>query len=324
MKITSQDKAVLSAIQFNAHASANQIAKISGLKVHVVHYHLRRLKDEGIIRPGAFVNLSALGLEQYEILFSLSSETTKKRQAISQYFGSHNKVFWFAELGGNYQYGVSLGVRRSREVPEVFKEIAEKFGKVIQKKAVSLLTNVTLFKKKYLTDERGINAQSMLQENASKLDFRTDAIDYKILACLFDPAVESNHDMSRKTGIARATIEYRLKKLEQSNLIQAYIYYISARKLGLQTFKLLLYARGADPAFAAKLLNFCLKHKNVVSFIECLGNWDFEVTVEVLENKEMIELISLFYDNFGQYLTDIEVLTVFDQTTSKNLFSYSG
>jgi len=103
-----------------------------------------------------------------------------------------------------------------------------------------------------------------------------DKIDLKILKLLQQNSKITNLDLSRKIGLSPAPTLERVKKLEQSGIIQSYHAKVDSKLMGLnvQTFVLVNLAWQKPNA----LENFLTKVKNVPEITECYiitGDADF-------------------------------------------------
>ena len=143
---------------------------------------------------------------------------------------------------------------------------------------------------------------------------KLDDVDRAILSNLFQSEYGSHREMARQLGIPRSTIEYRLRKLRCDGVIVGAVHFISARKIKVHVFKLLIYMRGIGRKQRKALIEFACVHPNIVNALHCIGNWDLEFTVEVADSYEITALTQLLYKNFGDILSHVEVLPVFNQT----------
>ena len=111
-------------------------------------------------------------------------------------------------------------------------------------------------------------------------EYKLDATDLKILKMLQGNSKITNLDLSKQIGLSPAPTLERVKKLEQSGIIESYHAKVSASKLGLNvsTFILVNLAWQKENA----LDNFIEKIKNVPEVTECYiitGDGDFLLRV---------------------------------------------
>ena len=109
---------------------------------------------------------------------------------------------------------------------------------------------------------------------------RLDKIDLKILKYLQENSKITNLDLSKKIGLSPAPTLERVKKLEQTEVIQSYHAHVNPQSIGLmvKTFVLVDLAWKKDQA----LENFIKKIKVIDEITECYiitGEADFLIQV---------------------------------------------
>lgn len=321
MRITDKDRAVLSAIQFRANATVAEIRKSCGLREHTVNYHLSRLKEAGIARPVALIDVYRLGFCEYEVYFSLAAEEKKAADRLLKHLSESPRVAWLAELGGGFQHAMTICAQTPREASDFLEGLAKRFGNIFFEKSIASIVSFSLFRKKYLGSSGKPPLEALtLGETPERVDI--DETDRRIISTLFRSSYPSHRAMAQASGIARSTIEYRLKKLEEKGVILGYVYFINAAKIGMQAYKVLVYIKGLKEGVNASLYSFAMRHPNVVNFTRCLGSWDYEFTVEVQDPREMITFSRLLHDEFGGQLNSAQILPVFKQSQSANFMRW--
>ncbi len=105
---------------------------------------------------------------------------------------------------------------------------------------------------------------------------KLDKIDLKILRILQDNSKITNLDLSKKIGLSPAPTLERVKKLEQTGIIQNYHAYVNPQSIGLnvKTFVLVSLAWQMENA----LDKFLDKVRNIPEIVECYiitGEADF-------------------------------------------------
>ena len=101
-------------------------------------------------------------------------------------------------------------------------------------------------------------------------DYKMDKIDLKILKMLQENSKITNLDLSKRIGLSPAPTLERVKKLEQSGIIQSYHAKVDSSAIGLnvKTFVLVSLAWQKPNA----LDNFISKVKTIPEITECYIN----------------------------------------------------
>ena len=145
---------------------------------------------------------------------------------------------------------------------------------------------------------------------------KLDRIDLKILEILQDNSKITNLDLSKKIGLSPAPTLERVKKLEQTGVVESYHAQVNPQSIGLnvQTFVLVSLAWQKENA----LNNFLDKIKSIDEIIECYiitGEADFLIKIIC---KDIPTYEQLLFKTLSQ-IEEIERLkTLMTLSTVKN------
>ncbi|MCB0354014.1 MAG: Lrp/AsnC family transcriptional regulator [Bdellovibrionales bacterium] len=320
MKISTAEGRILSAYQFQADTPVVHIARQLKCQPHTIHYTLRKFQELGVLRRGAFVNLALLGLTLYQMYFSLSGAGIRRKKRLLESLHKHYRVSWYGELGGNFQYGVSFYAREPNDARAFLDEIAQVTGDGVSRKSLATIAKVHFLNKTYLPGSRKAD-RDVVSISSSAGTQAIDSKDHAILSALLREDCDSLQTISRVTGIARTTVEHRLKALRENQLLHRQIFRISASKLGFHVYRVLIRSRGLSEKSFAALLEFARATPSVVALNETLGAYDAELSVEVEGAEALTKLVEELAVALPQHIDSIDISPVLSQATSTNLFS---
>lgn len=138
-----------------------------------------------------------------------------------------------------------------------------------------------------------------------------DDLDMRVLAALSTFSDLSHRQLAAKVRVPLSTLELRIKKLREKGVIVGEIYVVSPAQFERQSYKLLIYTKGIDPAMSKKMDAFCSQHPNIVYLFECFGVWGFEIGVKVPAQEDASVVMQEVYQAFGSSVTNIKLLTTF-------------
>lgn len=323
MRFSARELFVAGAVQYRRSESITSTAKTLGLRTHELHYLLRRLQDAEILHPWVFVNPFTLGFEEYEILLTIGAAAKRTKNSFLQFLRSHPLVIWYGSLGGSFQYGIRLAAVQSRECTEFLNECSSRLGNSILRKSVVLLQQFSAFPKRYLAPSkhklfgRGVTiAPPARNVTLSKLE-------YEVLRAYLKAPAASERELARLTGRSRTAVSRALDEMRTNGVIVKEAYLVRARKLGYQAYRILVYGKGLPRELSTRINTFAENHLSVVNMTSCLGEWEYELGIEVSPVTEATEIVSELYEECGDLITHLELLPIFEQNVSERFLDFA-
>ena len=309
MKLSDRERLILAAYELRANAPVSVIKKDTGLPEHSIRYGLKQMLDRKIITPIPLISLHSLGLTVYNIFFSISAKQKSERVALLKALMQQKEVVWIGEMGGEFQYGMAVIGKHIGVIADILESLSSRFHRVFNEKAVSTQLATYIYYKKYLT-QKALKI-TPLTTKGHPAAIALDTLDHSILTHLCTLPHFSRRQLATHLKLPHSTLESRVKRLEENEIIRGYMYATDVSKIGVQSFKLLVYAKGIEKNLSKQLRAYCEQHPDVVYLIECLGNWDYEIGFEVENTEEISEAIQELYDRFGGVINSIRLLTKF-------------
>jgi DNA-binding Lrp family transcriptional regulator len=310
MKLSSKEATVLACTELRTGASMALLQKESGLREHTIRYALRALLARKVITPMPFINLHRLGLTVYSLFFTVGGEKRGAHEALIKSLIASPSVLWVGEFGGEYQYAVGVGVKRLGELIALLDGVSKKHGTIFHDKAISVQVSSTIFPRRYLCSRK--NSTKPISVTAdSREPYQLDKVDQTILSALTSYGGLSHRQIALKIKVPLSTVELRIRKLREQGVIAGDIYNVDAALCDMESYKLLLYTKGLNREFTFNLAAYSLSHPNIVTLIDCLGSWGYEMNIEVRRAQEVTTIIRELYERFGDSIHTIKTLTKF-------------
>lgn len=309
IKINPIQKELIARIALNANKPLHEIAKDMGIKERTLRYHLNYLRENNIIKKAPFLNIYPLGFQYVTVYFSIDAAKSTSVQKVIHILTQDKQVSWLAEVGGDFHFGASLRVRTVEEVKTIFDSWLDELHLPIFEKSLAFHLSLQVYPAKFLCGENF--AFDEIGYGSNKTSFEYDELDSRILAYISKTFETSGRAVARALGQPHATVELRIKKMQQAGVISGSWYLCDVSKFGYQTLKLLVYARGNRQQLALKLKAYAKKHPSVSYYIESLGSWDFELGVDSSEPSQVSSITRDLYDQFGSMLQTVKVIPMF-------------
>lgn len=308
--INEKEAELLAAIQHRANQPLTEIAEEIGMSLPKARYALRTLIDKRIVTGVfPFVNLCRLGYTNHALLFSVSCETARERDAIAQHMRTANNIVWCGEFSGEFRFGMTIAARTPLEVAESLTEVSTKFGAVINKKEVSTKLRMFFYPNKQLAPlsaASNITFAYSCEAEGLQLDSTRSAI----LREMVKGHGASMRDIGAQIGLPVSTVHRKIQSLEQEGIIGGYYYGIDQTKLGFQEHVLLVYSRGQQPEVTKKLHAFAASSPYISFLVEAHGSWDYEIGVTVQSGRELTATIDAIHDLAGTRLTQLRPVQI--------------
>ncbi len=304
--LTEKERHFLAAAALRADATPKELSAELGLREHAVRYIRDSLLEREIIRPVYHINHFRLGYNDFGVYLSRGSESTASRRRFEALIERHPAVFWLARTSGAYQYAMSFVTHKPYELGSLLSlaRPAEAGGHF--EKSLGLRLDWTILAPTYLIgSSRRRHSISVSADTEVK---PLDDTDTKLLRILSAHPAKPVADWARTAAMSSSSVSYRIEQLRKQGVIAAQRYLINLAKLGFNGHRLLLIDRGLSAQQRDDFSSLCLKHPNVVAFLSCTGNWDYELRLEAEHPGELEEFCQLLYDTFGNAIGSIKTM----------------
>lgn len=308
LKLSPKDRAVLFFAQNNPDCPAAELARLVGTKEHTARYALKRLTENEVIRRQAVVNLSALGFEQYQLMFALATLDKETRPKVIDFLIKDERVWLVLEHGGDFELSVLLAVERGTGLQDFLLDLGSVSNGAIYSKSFSRFFAFYGFGRKYLVEE---GSTLPITVSESKKVYEIDELDTEILTTLSTDGALSKRELARVLGAPGATIDYRLNRLIENGILVGFVYGVRCCEYGYSQYRLKVYAKGISSEFLEQFYSFCKIHKSIVNMSVYFGEWDYELTVETQTHLEALEVAREIQGNFSSVINQVRVLPIF-------------
>jgi Lrp/AsnC family transcriptional regulator, leucine-responsive regulatory protein len=139
-----------------------------------------------------------------------------------------------------------------------------------------------------------------------------DIKDEKILFELEKNARQSNSSIAKSVGLSKDAIGYRIKQLENKNLIRGYRTLIDVSKLGYTLYRIYFKFIDVSETELDKIIEFLKKEKNTWWIGKLDGSWDFAFAYWSKTNKEFYDFHKKFSGKFRKYIKDKLISPIID------------
>jgi Lrp/AsnC family transcriptional regulator len=312
MNLNKKDRAILAELDLNARATYQEIGRKTRLSKETVIYRIKNLEKRGIIeRYTTLVNFAQLGYTGFAVFNRFQNVTEQIKQEIIEHLKSIPELYWIGLVGGKFDIVFGIMCKSVFDFNKIYYSILTKYGKYLVDNTITIRTELRQYKRDYLVASKPLRHSPPYFGKQPAIE-SLDELDSNILSILSNNARMPVMDLSRILKQPASTLSLRIKKLEKKGLIQGYWTYIRPQKFGMQSYRLLLYLQNMDEQSRARLFTCVNENPHMLLAIETVGEWNFEITLEVETHEELQRYISDLRNQFSSIIKKIEFIIMFE------------
>jgi len=165
-----------------------------------------------------------------------------------------------------------------------------------------------------------------LQKNPRTIKVKLDVKDKKILSILSANSRIPLTQISKKVGLSRDAINYRIKNYVKKGIIQGYRTVVNISKFGYMANHLFIKLNNPSKEVEKKILNKITKYPFVRAVIKFSGSYDFEIAFVTKDVDNLDNILTKIITDCSEFLHDYELLIIsrifVAETFPKSFFEY--
>jgi Lrp/AsnC family leucine-responsive transcriptional regulator len=285
-----KDRKILYELDLDCRQSNTQIGKKVGLKKDVVSYRIKRMQDDGIIKNfWTAINTFKLGYNVFRVYITLQYGSQNVKNEIIQHFMNYKNTWAVKSHKGEINLAVIVWSKNNFEFYQFWDETLDKYEEYFAKAIVSVYVQAFCYKKSFLlSDHYDKSDREMYRLTCGEEPVTIDQVDYNLLNEIAIHARRSLIEIAEKLHCSSQSINYRLKNLIKSGVIQAFRVGVDYSKLDLQHFKVDIFLKEHNKR---KIIWTFLKDKSYFEYLNVSVGWcDLEPEF-VVKNVDELDII---------------------------------
>ncbi len=323
-----QDRRLLHTLSVDPNASIAELAERSQLSRDQVAYRLERFSRQRIVvRYFPLIPLQRLGYSHYLFRLKLRSATEKRIDELVRFLVGTRAATWVARIQGEFDIGISLRCRSGEEVTQFVDSLLERHNELILERSFAMYTRVGYFARDYLA---GKKSRRYVEPAAPVSSFSSlDRVGRHILKLLAGSSRTRPSEIAAALveagtvgSITREAVAYRIKKLESEGWLQGAWLVLNPAIEGIVYCKIEIVLEHVSTAQLEKFASFCRQHPRVVLFFRLIGQWDFEIDIEVETHAQAREFVMQLTEQNQNTVRDYTMLfiTALDKWDTSSAF----
>ena len=282
----------------NCRISTAEIAKRIKKPRHLVAYHRDQFhKKHIILNHEVLLNYSCLGYTEYLVYLKIF-QYSKIKQDLQKTIAAHPNVRWYGEVFPNYTVRICVLAKDIREFEVFMNHLEELHGKHISKKDI-------LLQRSYLKTESYSTRTIVPKKNYSEMELNDS--DKKLITSLDKDASQSLVTLSKESGLSIETVRQKIKRYQESGLIENFSTKFDIRKLGHHFWCNLMLKLNNMNHHEERLKTLIHSDVKFGRTRKTFGTWNIEMTVFGESYKHMHHVIEQLEDFFGDDLESHEI-----------------
>jgi DNA-binding Lrp family transcriptional regulator len=239
-KLDMKDKKLLYYLSRGSKTSDTQLAKHLGMSKNAVKYREDRMKKEGIIKNfTTLINLGSLKLDTFTILLKFNEDIYENENIIN-YFKNHDSADWVITLSGEWDILAEFVFKDFYQVTEIIKDIINNFNQILN--SYQVFFSFDAIKVEHLVPDfyKDFMKEALPLKKRTEKKYDIDDIDKQILCSLSEDSSISYVTLAQKLKITTDIVRYRIKKMQENDIIVKFFPDIPLQKLGYTKYLYLI------------------------------------------------------------------------------------
>lgn len=303
------DRRILRELDQNSRQSYAALERKLNARQETIRYRLRSLMESGVILTFlTVIDAGKLGNSYYKVFVKLHNANEMRVDEIIAHLVASESVNWVARVDGLYDIGFTIRVRQLRELSNFVDDIKERYRESIHRIVFAINIEVEFLVRDYLTNsKRRTKAAGYTTPEAV---VKVDDTDVAILRAIANDTRISASELAEVVSISPLTATERLKKLEQSGIITRYRFVLNNAVIGQINYYILVYLQYVSEDKRNEFLSFCRSHPRIIYLIKALGEWDYELNIEVETLAQYRDLMTELTSRFSDIVRDYYAMPV--------------
>jgi Lrp/AsnC family leucine-responsive transcriptional regulator len=308
-KIDVKDKKILFELDMNCRQSLSQIGKKVGLSKSIVAYRINRLKKIGVIKGYyTVIDLYKLGFISPRFHFVYQYITPEKQREIIKYFTHNNYTFIVVSTYGPFDLSVLFGIHDIRKLYAIWKDIQSKFGYYFEKQSMAFYLNEIHLPLCYLKEEKIKKDKKSLNLSGIQDHITLDEIEIKLLNLLADNAQLSLTKLAKQLSLTARQVSYRINKLKDNGIIEAFRVELDISKLGYQDFKVYLFLK--EFKLRKPIMEYIFHNPHLICIDETTGESHLELEFHLRSIDDLNKIVQDISEKFPSAIRNYYYVTV--------------
>jgi len=312
-EIDNFDLKILVELEKDSRQPISNIGKALRTSQQVMSYRLQNLERKAICGYYTVINFVKLGYTSYRTMIRLTNISPKIQEEIIDYFKLNKNIGYLAEIFGHWDIIIDYLAKSIVQYYCFLKDLKNKFPENI--KDIDVLTTLEniYFGRDYFTNKyREIKTKSFICSEDLTIQ-KLDKTDIKILHIISQNTRIGSVEVSKIIKASPNKVIYRLRNLQERNIIEGYKVHINLQATGRQAYNSLIKFNNITDDKENQLIEYLQNNLCVYDITKVIGYWDFEINYEVKNNDDMAIFTRNIREKFNGIIKEFETNRIYKE-----------
>ncbi len=309
-ELNETDRKLIYHLADNAREQVTVLGKKMRMSRDTLNYRINRLVENGIIKRFVpIIDIDFFGYNTYHVYYVTNDSPKEKRQEFLEALKNHPNTKRVTEYTDRWEIGWDVIAKDIFEFDEITSELSTQYSPVIIEKVKLKLVRGY---KSLILPER-YNPAIDPEFNYKRKEYAPDEKDILILKELSKNCRTSSYEIAEKTKISPNNVRYRLKHMEDSQLIRKYSIETDLEALDYHAYTVCVTLKYLDKKQEAKLREFVKSQRFIIRAVKVIGHWDIVLTIVSDSLRNFHKTVMEFQDMFADIIINYETLISYKQ-----------
>ena len=298
------DLGILLELESDCRQSNANIARKLKTNKTIVNYRIERLQKREIVTGFKYItNQVILGKLSFGLLIQFKDLLSKQEEESIKELNKIKQVSWIASINGNWDIIVVVIEKDIHSFTKVLQEIFSVCGKNIKEYNFYIDYSGSISGHNYLYE----NPKDISVKYFSGENMELKNIDLEVYNLLKKDPRTSLLQIANKLNKTYDTIKSKFNYLKSKRILLRCSPNINIKLLGYQD-ALCLFNLSPSQERLDQLLDFCIRHPNIVRYANSLGHFNLILNIHSKDNKHLKEILSKLKKDFSDIINSYEIV----------------
>ncbi|MBI5392560.1 Lrp/AsnC family transcriptional regulator [Candidatus Woesearchaeota archaeon] len=139
-----------------------------------------------------------------------------------------------------------------------------------------------------------------------------DKFDVKLIQELEYDSSQSFSKIAKKLKTSQQVVSYRIRSLYERDIVYGFYTIINFSLLGYTSYRVMLRLTNITPKKQKQIINYLMKHSNVLWLVECGGRWDMIIDFIAKNIVQFNHFLRCFKNKFPKQIQNYDILTMIE------------